>query len=67
MAKYAHNSGKVWTTAENRVLRALARETTPVGVIALKLGRTKAAVRSHAANENIPLKPTRRSLLQSPR
>ena len=61
MAKYNRNSGKEWTTDEIKKLKDLARHNTPTGVIGLKLGRTKSAVRTRASEENISLKPTNQS------
>jgi len=61
MSKYTPNTGKEWTPAQNRELRQLAQENTPTRVIRLKLGRTEGAVRTHAANEGVSLKPTNQS------
>jgi hypothetical protein len=61
MSKSTRNTGKPWTPADNQQLRQLARENTPTRVIGLKLGRTEDAVRTHAAVENVSLKPTNQS------
>ncbi len=44
-----------------RELRTEAEQNTPTRVIGLKLGRTEAAVRSKAGEENISLRPTNQS------
>lgn len=61
MAKSRRNSGKRWTGTQVRQLRSLAGRNTPTGVISLKLGRSKPAVRSKAAEKRISLKPTNQS------
>ena len=61
MPKYTRNTGKFWTLGEVKSLTRLARENTPTRVIGLKLGRTEAAVRTRASEENISLKPTNQS------
>ena len=61
MPKYNRNSGKLWTPAEIKKLRNLARENTPTRVIGLKLGRTGNAISSKASEENISLKPVNQS------
>jgi len=58
MAKYNRNSGTQWTAQEVKELERLADQNTPTRVIGLKLGRTEAAVRTKASEENISLKPT---------
>lgn len=60
-AKKPANSGKVWTPQEVQKLDKLADGNTPTRVIALKLERSEAAVRSKAAEEDISLKPTNQS------
>jgi hypothetical protein len=47
---------RAWTTAENRQLRELARNKSPIGKIALKLKRTPDAVRAQAAKEGVSLR-----------
>ncbi len=61
MPKYTRNSGKEWTNVDRRELRKLASDNTPTRVIGLKLGRTEAAVRTHASSEGVSLKPTNQS------
>jgi hypothetical protein len=59
--KYIRNTGKPWTAEDGQKLRQLASENTPTRVAALKLGRTEAAVRTKAAEQNISLKPVNQS------
>ena len=61
MAKTTRNSGKSWKPSEVKQLRDLAKSNTPTRVIGLKLGRTKDAVHSKAAQEGISLKPSNQS------
>lgn len=61
MSKTPKNHGKSWTPPEHAQLRQLARENTPTGVMGIKLGRTKASVRSHAQEQDVSLKPTNQS------
>jgi hypothetical protein len=61
MSKSTRNTGKPWTPAANRELRQLAAQNTPTRVIGLKLGRTPAAVQSHASQQGVTLKPTNQS------
>lgn len=58
MAKRPSNHGKDWTAADLKQLEKLARQNTPTRVVALKLGRTEAAVAQKASFEGISLKPT---------
>lgn len=58
MSKSTRNTGKQWSGADVSNLRQLAKQNTPTRVIGLKLGRTEAAVRTKAADEDISLKPT---------
>lgn len=60
MAKSTRNNGKPWTTAEKGELRKLATGNTPTGVISLKMGRSKEAIRSQASRQNTSLQPTNR-------
>ncbi len=55
MAIERGKSGKPWTPDELNKLQDLARKDTPTRIVALKLGRTTAAVISRAAAEGIPL------------
>ena len=61
MAKYTRNTGKPWTTADERSLASLAKQNTPTRVIGLKLGRTEDAVRTKASELCVSLKPTNQS------
>lgn len=61
MAKKPSNNAKPWTSTDNAQLRKLAKGNTPTPVIGLKMKRTPDAVRSHASQENISLKPTNQS------
>lgn len=58
MAKQPTNQGKQWTLQHVQQLGQLAKQNTPTRVIALKLGRTPAAVQTKASVERISLKPT---------
>ncbi len=55
------NNGKAWLPADIQQLSKLAQGNTPTRVIALKMGRTPAAIQSKASNETISLKPTNQS------
>jgi hypothetical protein len=59
--KYIRNTGKSWTPSDVKQLKTLANGDTPTRVIALKLGRTPAAVATKASGEGISLKPTNQS------
>lgn len=61
MAKKPPNSGKPWTGSDEHRLRDLARGNTPTGLIAHDLGRSEDAVRSHASDLGVSLKPTNQS------
>ncbi len=61
MAKYNRNTGKTWSPAEVKALRALAKGNTPTRVIGFKLGRTPDAVQSKASEKNISLRPSNQS------
>lgn len=61
MAKKPPNSGNPWTAADEKQLKELAKENTPTRVIALKMGRSPAAVSSHASEQGVSLKPTNQS------
>lgn len=49
------------TPAVVKEVRKLAAENTPTRVIGIKTGRTEAAIRSIASNNDISLKPTNQS------
>lgn len=61
MTKSNKNSGKPWTLADVRKLKALIVQNTPTRVIGLELGRTENAIYAEASKENISLKPTNQS------
>jgi hypothetical protein len=61
MAKKPPNHGKHWSPTEAQKLSALAKQNTPTGVIALKLGRTEGSVHSKTGAESISLKPSNQS------
>lgn len=61
MAKKPQNSGKAWTAADVKQLKALAAQDTPTRVIGLKMGRTPDAVYAKASEEGISLKPVNQS------
>jgi len=61
MSKSTQNTGKQWTQTDDAALRQLASGNTPTRVIALKLGRTPAAVSNRASQESISLRPWNQS------
>lgn len=61
MSKSTRNSGKQWTSSDDRTLRDLAKQNTPTRVIGFKMGRTEDAVRSRASDKGVSLKPTNQS------
>ena len=61
MTESTRNAGTPWTAADEDRLRELVAENTPTRVIGLKLGRTAAAVYSHASKLGISLKPVNQS------
>jgi hypothetical protein len=58
MAGTPKNHQKEWTSTDDQKLLDLIGHNTPTPLIAYKLGRTEAAVRSHASDEGVSLKPT---------
>jgi hypothetical protein len=58
VAKQPAKAGQAWTPADNAALKKLAAGNTPTPLIAYKLERTEGAVRSHAADIDLSLKPT---------
>ncbi len=54
---YHRNTGKQWTTADDKQLRLLAKQDTPTPVIGVKMGRTVAAVYTHASQLGVSLEP----------
>lgn len=61
MARTPPNHGKDWTSNDVKQLGKLADGNTPTGLIAHKMGRTEAAIRNKASEEDISLKPTNQS------
>jgi hypothetical protein len=61
MAKQPARHNKRWTKPEVRKLKEEARGNTPTPLIGYHLGRTPAAVRQKASEEQISLKPTNQS------
>ncbi|SDB80291.1 hypothetical protein GA0111570_10277 [Raineyella antarctica] len=61
MSKQPQNHGQQWSAPDDRRLAQLADQNTPTGLIGWQLGRTEAAVRSHASDLGISLAPTNRS------
>ena len=61
MGKTPKNSRKAWTQKEVVQLRKEANGNTPTGLIAHSHGRSEAAIRSKASEENVSLKPTNKS------
>ncbi len=58
---YRRNSKKAWTREQVSQLGKLARENTPLIVMAFKLGRSQSATRRKAAFEGISLKLSNQS------
>jgi hypothetical protein len=61
LPKYIKNSGKQWTTLEEKQLKTLAKDNTPTRVIGLKLGRPVGGVQAKAQELKVSLKPTNQS------
>lgn len=61
MALCNRNSGKRWTSEEEKQLCKLAKGNTPTGVISIKLGRTEDAIQAKASELDVSLKPTNQS------
>lgn len=58
MAKVRKNHRAEWTRSNDAELRKLAKQNTPTPLIAHKMQRTEAAIRAHAADIDLSLKPT---------
>ena len=56
------NNRRAWTADQVQQLRELATGNTPVGVMSIKLGRSRDLIRSKARSEGISLPPASRSL-----
>lgn len=61
MEKEPKRQGTEWSAEDIKKLSNLANGNTPTPLIAYKLERSEAAIRSKAYNENISLKPTNKS------
>lgn len=61
MAKTPPNNGKPITKQVVQQVKELAKHNTPTPLIAYKTGRTEAAVRNIASDNDISLKPTNKS------
>jgi hypothetical protein len=61
LPRYIRNVTKEWSSADVRELKAMAKDNTPTRVIGLKLGRSVAAVKAKAQEEDISLMPPNRS------
>jgi hypothetical protein len=59
--KYIRNTGKEWTSTEEKELKTLAKKNTPTRVIGLELGRSEGGVRTKASNLGVSLRPTNQS------
>lgn len=61
MAKQPQNHGREWTQDQERRMAELEGHNTPTRLMAHELGRTVAAVQSHASEIGLSLKPTNQS------
>ncbi len=61
MIKTPKNAGKRWTRPQEKKFNKLIKENTPTGLMAWKLGRSKAAVYAHASKKGKSVKPTNKS------
>jgi hypothetical protein len=61
MAKTPDNHRKPWTRSDDAELRRLAKQNTPTPLIAYKMERTEDAIRAHASEIDLSLKPTNKS------
>lgn len=59
--KYIRNTGKQWSSTEEKKLKELTKKNTPTRVIGLILGRTVGGVRGKASELGVSLKPTNQS------
>jgi hypothetical protein len=55
------NHGKEWAPEQIDQLKQLAQGNTPTRVMGIKLGRTEEAIRSKAADLDLPLKSVNQS------
>jgi hypothetical protein len=61
MGKKPARHRESWSKADMAQLRQLVKGNTPTRVISIKMGRTRAAVRSKAQREDLSLKPVSQS------
>ena len=66
MRDATRKSGRPWTLLEIQLLIALARKNTRTAMIAARLGRSAAAIRSKASQEGLRLRPGARDSLGIP-
>lgn len=59
--KYIRNTGKTWTSTDERRLKSLAKANTPTRVIGLLLGRPENAIYNRASRLGVNLKPVNQS------
>jgi len=60
MAKETEHFHEPWTQAQEKQLEQLAKGNTPTGLIAYKMGRSEAAIRSKASEIDVSLNPPNR-------
>ena len=58
---YKRRSRQLWSSADLRKLKQLAKGNTPTGVMSIKLQRPITAIRSKAHREGISLRPVNQS------
>jgi hypothetical protein len=61
MTKIPKNHRAPWTRTDDAELRKLAKQNTPTPLIAHKMQRTEDAIRAHASEIDLSLKPTNKS------
>lgn len=61
MSKISPRHHAQWTPQELKQLEKLADGNTPTRIIALKMGRTPAAIQNKASEEGVALQPTNQS------
>ena len=61
MAKRPPNDGSSWSASELKTLKSLAKDGTPTGEVAKKLGRTAAAVQQKAMRAGISFRAAKAS------
>lgn len=58
MQKQPQNSGKKWTSEQERQLKKFIKQNMPTRIVALKLKRTPAAIYTKSSEMAWSLKPT---------